>query len=142
VTEFDKPTMGGVEIEKQPVCQHVRHTIARALDRKLKYDVSTVAMTVDAGCGGCSAADQPVGAERNACEHVGLYPFGLGAQLAPGNHAIPVAIQAEDIFEIAQRDVPLPGGGIRVKREITVAGYDFYATTVRYIRMCPVAVPP
>ena len=124
--EAQQAAMRGIEVEEQAVGDFDRCRRARAAVGVETHDlVGAVAVFVHQMHGRRQLAVATIGAHREPCQRVGGDVGVPGAQLAPGDFAVAVAVQADRKFEIAQRDVPLAAyrRAFHAERKVAVAGF-------------------
>ena len=118
--------MLGVDVGEQPVADAQLPGCGAALDLQRQHRVGAVAVRVDQLFAGFDAAGLAIGFERQPSQCIGRNVGMALAQLAPGDDAVAVGIQADDLVQVAQRDVPaafdVPGGVAGAQAEPRVRG--------------------
>ena len=114
-----------VEIEEQRVSDAQAAASGGAVGDELQYLIGAVAVLVDEMVGRAGRAGAAVRLDLQIRQRIGGDRPMVGAQLAPGDGAVIVAVDADRVIEIAQRNVPLPDNMsvLETEGEIAVARF-------------------
>ena len=86
----------------------------RARRRKAQHSVTAVAMTIYQLLAGTCRALRAIPAETQVTERISFDPVLAPTHFTPGNGAVAVSIQANGVVQVAERNIPVAGGSLRI----------------------------